>query len=237
MGVLVHAIVDAEGIGALADSDITDVAEQPTRWVPCGDLAALVSDVPDEDVLPSRANLVAHLRVLETAAQATTVLPMRFGVVVPDDETLTADYLVDRREQLARALVRLRHRRELRVHVRYVEDVVVRQVVEHDPTAARLRGASGMDAKMRLGERIAEGISRRRQQDAQPLLAELRPLADDVSVSDVADALDVLVASFLVPDDGLATFDRAVEELRERITPMMSVELVGPLPPFSFTEA
>lgn len=236
MGVLVHGVVEASAVGGVPDRDLEDAAAFPVRWVTAGGLAALVADVPGEEVLPSRSNLLGHLRVLETAAQATVVLPMRFGVVVPDDETLTAEYLVDRETQLLKGLQRLRDRVELRVKVRYVEDEVLREVLAQDPAALRLRGRTDVESKLRLGERIAAGIDRRRQHDAAAILNVLTPLADEVATSEVSAPMDVAAISFLASADGLEAFERAVERLRVRSAPVMTIELAGPLPPFSFTE-
>ncbi len=43
-----------------------------------GDLAAIVSDAP-EDLKPKRRDLLAHQNVLSEAGAAGSVLPMRFG--------------------------------------------------------------------------------------------------------------------------------------------------------------
>ena len=234
MGVLVHGVISADAV--IADRDLSDAAQRPIRCVTAGALGAVVSDVPGDHVPPARANLLAHLRVLEAAAERTTVLPMRFGVVVPDDATLTTTYLLDREEDLLRALDRLRDRVEMRVSDRYVEDQVIGLVLSDDRIAAGLRGRSDMESKIQLGERITEGIDHRRILDAEPLVEELRPLAGDISRGEPKDAMDVLVASFLVSNDAVGSFEQAVERLRVRIAPVMTIELSGPLPPFSFTE-
>ena len=62
----------------------------------CDDVAALVSDHEGHGrVRSSRANLSTHEQVVETARTAGlgTVLPMRFGVVMPDRDELLARIL------------------------------------------------------------------------------------------------------------------------------------------------
>lgn len=235
MGLLVHGIVDAEKVPALSEAAVGAAAGRPPRFVVSGDLAALVTDGPDGEVLPSRANLLVHTRVLEAVAEATTVLPMRFGVVVPDAAALERDYLVAGHDELRRSLDRLRGFVELRLRATYVEDEVVRVVLEGDRKAARLRGRPGMQAKVELGQRISAGIDARRERDAQAALDALAPHVADVAVTAVVGGLDVLVASFLVASDRHTAFDAAVDELAGRLAPVATVELVGPMPPFSFT--
>src|SRR6476469_10337265 len=48
------------------------------------DLAALVSEDVDAPVRTSRRNMLAHSGVLQAVVAQVDVLPMRFGVVVPD---------------------------------------------------------------------------------------------------------------------------------------------------------
>ncbi|MDP8969451.1 MAG: GvpL/GvpF family gas vesicle protein [Actinomycetota bacterium] len=235
MGVVVHGIVDADSVPALSEAALGVAAGRPVRCVVSEDLAGLVTDGPDSEVPPSRANLLAHTRLLEAVAEQTTVLPMRFGVVVHDDAALRRDYLAARQEELRRSLARLRGFVELRLRASYVEDEVVRVVLEGDRKAARLRGRPGMQAKVELGERISAGIDARRERDAQVALDALAPRAADVAVTPVVGGLDVLVASFLVASDRHAAFDTAVDELAGRLAPVATVELVGPMPPFSFT--
>ena len=58
--------------------------EAPVRLISHGELAAVVSDI-DADARVRRDDLLAHARVLETLAESSTVLPMRFGVIVETD--------------------------------------------------------------------------------------------------------------------------------------------------------
>src|SRR3954468_13338674 len=58
-----------------------------------GDLAALVSDVPPGPLSGTKDDVLAHSRVLEGVVGATTVLPMRFGVVLPGREAVVGGLL------------------------------------------------------------------------------------------------------------------------------------------------
>jgi hypothetical protein len=213
-----------------------DDGEPSFLTVAHGPLVGLVSSTPDEEALPTRANLLHHTRVLERAIEQTTVLPMRFGVVVPDTDTLVADFLAPEQERLLATLDRLAGHVELRLRGSYQEAHVIREVLDEDPRAARLRGRGGTDAKMELGERIVAGIDRRRDRDMATVAAKLRPHVAAASRSDVAQPLDAFSWSFLVPETGRDAFERAVDELGEELAPVVELELVGPVPPFSFAD-
>jgi hypothetical protein len=232
MPLLVHGVVDASALDASAgllpsDDDLEVVVH--------GTVAAAVRVTEDAEVLPSRANLLAHTKVLESLATETTVLPMRFGMVVADEQELVEGYLSPQQDALAAALDRLRGHVELRLRGRYDEEAVLREVVAADPGLARLRGRSGVEARMQLGERVVAGIEARRERDLDRLVDALGPHVAGLVAGSVAEPLDAFSLSLLVAEDGMDAFDRALDELGEAVAPVLSLELVGPAPPFSFT--
>jgi hypothetical protein len=208
----------------------------PFRSVTEGDLVALVSELEADEVLPTRANLLHHTRVLEHVGAETAVLPMRFGVVVPHLQALVDDFLTPERDRLVATLERLDGHVELRLRGRYREDEVIREVLEHDRRAAQLRGRRGTDARIELGERVVAGIEQRREQHLERVEEALRPHVAAMTNGAVADPLDTLNLSCLVPDTARADFEEAVDELGAALAPVVEFELVGPLPPFTFTD-
>ncbi|MFB7114843.1 GvpL/GvpF family gas vesicle protein, partial [Streptomyces sp. NPDC056291] len=71
-----------EGMGGVGDPP------REIRILKAGELAAVVSDAP-EGLRPKRRDLLAHQSVLSEAGAGGCVLPMRFGSVSPDDDTVT----------------------------------------------------------------------------------------------------------------------------------------------------
>jgi hypothetical protein len=232
MPLLVHGVLDADAFdapaGPLPSDDDLDVVVH-------GTVAAVVRATEDAEVLPSRANLLAHTKVLESLATETTVLPMRFGMVVADEQELVEGYLSPQQDALAAALDRLRGHVELRLRGRYDEDAVLREVVAADPGLARLRGRAGVEAKMQLGERVVAGIEARRERDLDRVGETLGPHVAGIVPGSVAEPLDAFSLSLLVAEDGMEAFDRALDDLGAAVAPALSLELVGPVPPFSFT--
>src|SRR5690349_8624706 len=75
-----------------------------TRLLRADGLAAVVGGVRRVPVRPSRRNLEAHTDVLAAAMDADTVLPMRFGVVLPRDGDVVDELLRGARDALGRLL-------------------------------------------------------------------------------------------------------------------------------------
>src|SRR5438045_1800217 len=70
---------------------------KPLRIVATEGLGALTSDAPDGELEAGREELLTHSRVLESALAHGTVLPMRFGVVMPNESAVREELLAAHR--------------------------------------------------------------------------------------------------------------------------------------------
>jgi len=234
---VVYGIVPAE---APSDGTPTGIGGAPVSRVVSGGLAALVSPVEGEDLRATRRDLLSHSAVLEHAVAAGPVLPLRFGIVLRDEEAVAEELLEARHDELAALLERFERLVELRVKAFYVEEAVLREIVRSDPAIARLneatRGipeASLHPHRIRLGEAVARALAVRRESDARAILASLRPLAEEVVVEE-SDASRAFTASFLVDRDHVGAFDLAMDELARAHEGLITFKYLGPLAPHSF---
>lgn len=81
---------------------------------------------------------------------------------------------------------------------------------------------------------IALAVEARRRRDAEQIMSLLAPLAEDYQLSEPRHERMALSASFLIPRDGIATFDAAVDDVGRRQQHRMRLRYTGPLPPHSF---
>jgi hypothetical protein len=217
------------------------VGDSPVQSIEHGSVAALVSEVPGDSVPPRARNLTAHTEVLRAAMDRATVLPMRFGVLMPDADTVRHDLLEVREPWLTGMLDALDGRVEMTVSAMYREDVLLREVVSQDRAIAALRervqsrpAAATHFERIRLGELVAGAVEAKRGADAATVLEALRPLADAYLPGEPLHERMVVNAAFLVRRDKLAEFDAAVERVSAERAERMHFKLTGPLPPFSF---
>ncbi|RFS83836.1 hypothetical protein D0T12_16575 [Actinomadura spongiicola] len=232
--------------GAALPADVAGLEDRPVRLVDGGGgCAAIVSDLPGNRPLGERADLVAHQRVLNALVEAgTVVLPFRFGSALTDTTAVEKELLADNTARFAEALDRLEGRVELRLKATYVQETVLREIMDAEPEIAelarRLREVPPdiADAvyydRVRLGELIAQAVTRRRETDGQVLLEAAAPAAEAVSPKPPVREEDVLDASFLVTADRRAEFERVVEELGRTHADRIRLRLIGPLPPYDF---
>lgn len=235
MALLVHGLLRAAEAPAVDTDGLTLAAEREIAVIVEGELAAAISETDSAEAVPSRANLMAHARVLEHLAEAATVAPMQFGVIVADHDHL-ASSVQEQHDRVLEVLERLDGHLEFRLRGRYEEDEVLREVVANDPRGVRLRGEGSFDARMELGERVVAGIEARREVDRAHVLERLTPHVADVVHTDVAEPLDAFSLSLLVATDHREIFDEHLDGLGAELAPRLGLELVGPVPPFSFAD-
>jgi hypothetical protein len=200
-------------------------------------VVALVSEV-DVEMLGAADDLLAHAAVLDGLAERTTVVPFAFGSFTDPEDDETAAALAAGYHRVA---PRLDGAVQLTVTARYVEDAVLAELVEEDPEIAALRrrtAGSGPDElrneKMRLGELVVQGLERKAEADARPILAALEGAAREVAVHERRSADDVIELAALVDRDGAAAFEDVAERLAEQRAGRIRIRLVGPQAPFDF---
>ncbi len=211
---------------------------RPVRIVRQGQLAALVSDAP-ENLRPKRRDLLAHQNVLRQAGEAGAVLPLRFGGVSPDDETLAA-VLAEREEHYVERLSALDGKVEYNVKATHDEEAVLHRALADDPALREMaeanRAAQGgsHEQKVQFGERIAAAVQAREVRDADLVRAALEAVCEEVSAGPQSVGW-LTNLSFLVTRDRSAGFVNAIDALRVD-QPHLVLTVTGPLPPYSFVE-
>ncbi|HCA84206.1 MAG TPA: gas vesicle protein [Streptomyces sp.] len=210
----------------------------PVRTLRAGGLAAVVSDSPGQ-LRAKRRDLLAHQHALAETGAAGGVLPLRFGSVSADDDTVRTA-LTEHEDHYRGQLERLDGRVEYNVKAAHREEDVLRLVVAGDPEiralteANRASGGGSYQDRLRLGELIANGVREREAYDASALEEALSPAAEGRCPGPESGGRLVNL-SFLVPRDASAAFVNAAEKFR-RACPHLDVQVNGPLPPYSFVQ-
>jgi gas vesicle protein GvpL/GvpF len=220
------------------------IDDAPLAVVPHGGVAALVSDVPGDFLEARREELLTHSRVLEEAMEGgAVVLPMRFGVVLPDEATVQERLLGPYAEELEAQLRAMEGKVEITIKGIYDEAAILREVLAEDREIAKLREAihgKPEDAtyyqRIELGELVAAALDEKRAAAAPQIVDRLAPLAVDVRVGEPVHERMAVNASFLVERDRLAGFDRAVDQIGAEQAGRIQLKYTGPLPPHSFVE-
>ncbi|NGN66107.1 GvpL/GvpF family gas vesicle protein [Streptomyces sp. A7024] len=238
MSTYVYGIVRAEQPELPKETDGIGDPPQPVRTLTEGELAAVVSDAPEE-LSPQRRDLLAHQHVLTLAAEHGTVLPLRFGSLSPDDDAVRG-VLAERTGHYLERLRELEGKIEYNVKAVHNEEAVLREVMDSDPElreftkAARESGGGTYEQRLKLGEMVAGAVRQREERDAPLVAEELAPAAAEASSGPAGQGW-LSNVSFLVDRDDADRFVAAVRRLGEE-HPQLEVQAYGPLPPYSFVE-
>jgi hypothetical protein len=238
----VYGIVDAAGVVLPAATGVGDPPGS-LHVVADGPVAAVVSPLPGGAAPGRREDLDAHQRVLSEVVSATTVVPMRFGVVMDDESTVREQLLRRHAPALEKLLDDVRDRVQMSLKAFYAEEVLLREVVAAHPDIAR-RAAEIRDRpeaetrgiKLALGERIADAVGARRDADQQRLVERIAAVVDDVRVEPPANERVALNVQALVRKDRREPLDALVRELVEQEQDRLAFRYVGPLAPYSFAD-
>lgn len=220
--------------GSPVPDDGTEPPAEGLRLVESDGLAALVGAAPERP-LGLAADLLAHDRVLgDVVAAGTPVLPMRFGAVLADDDSIVRDLLQPDRDRFTEELRRIDGHVEYVLSASYEREQVLREIVESNPTIAALRNANGgFEQQVRLGELVVGALSRLREVDADALVSEIAAVVDR-RVQEVREPEEVARVAFLVADRERTSFERKVEKAARLRAGRIRLRLVGPTPAYDF---
>ncbi|MFF5724975.1 GvpL/GvpF family gas vesicle protein [[Kitasatospora] papulosa] len=235
-GVYVYAIIPA---GEALPAGVVGVGSPAAalRLVDEGRVTAVVSAAPPQ-LRARRRDLMAHQEVLQRLTDMCPVLPMRFGVVAPDDESVRAQLAGSQAQHLA-TLSHLRGGVEFNLKALPAQDALA-AVVAEEKNVRRLREAvrrrPGYEANVRLGEAVSTALSRRAAEAGRRILHELTPMARETTPGPEVHGC-VLNVSFLVDRSRGDSFRTTVRRFADRHRDHVELRVAGPLPCYSFVSS
>ncbi|MCX4578482.1 GvpL/GvpF family gas vesicle protein [Streptomyces sp. NBC_01571] len=235
-GVYVYAIIRA-GNPLPTDTNGVGSPAAPLRTVRQGRVAAVVSEAPP-NLRARRRDLLAHQELLLRLSDQGPVLPMRFGMVAPDEELVRGQLAAREAEHLA-VLELLDDGVEVNVKAFPAQNALGSLVAE-DKHVRRLRDEArrrpGYEANVRLGEAVATALDSRAAEAGRRVLRELTPRARAVATGPEVQGC-VLNVSFLVDRADSDGFLDAAEKFAEAHRDRVELRMAGPLPCYSFVSA
>jgi hypothetical protein len=212
---------------------VRGIEDGPVQVLGEGDLRVVVTPVSEDvhhlaeaDPHDALATVQRHDEVLVELVRDRSVMPVRFGTVLPDDEAL-ADVLADPDGRLRAALA----------HVADAQEWVVSVTVpdEEVEDAEGTEGLSPGHAFFARRRQSAEARTRARTDAvtaARELDEQLQALARDMRPLDLPDAETIARGAYLVPRGSRDPFLARLSAFTAA-----EAELQGPLPPYRFASA
>lgn len=227
------------------DPEATGVGEPPTPigLLTHGGIAALVGEISPGVRLGTPQDFAAHARILDEAAAEVPVLPLRFGAVMTDRDAVIEEFLAPYEQQFSETLRSLEGRRQLVVKGRYVEQALLREILDEMPKARQLQQrianadeAASREERIALGELIGKSVEARRAADTRHLAGRLGEAGIEFKFREPTHEFDAVHLACLV--------ERADEErLREECTRFardqegrIELRLLGPMAAYDFVD-
>ena len=130
---------------------------------------------------------------------------------------------------------------ELGLKAFWYEEAIFREVVEENAAIRSLRdGLAGRSSeetyydRIRLGEMVEAAMGRKREEDAEKILARLRPLVLKTRTNKTITDRMILNAAFLLDQDREVDFDQGVQQLDAEMGHRLMLKYVGPVPAYNF---
>lgn len=240
VGVYVYGIVPGD---VEVSEDASGVGAEPgeVEIVRHGEIAALTSEVPLDRPIGTPDDLFRHQSLLDATAAEVPVLPLRFGAVLTSAEAVVDELLAPHGDEFLAGLKELEGRAQYVVKARYVEQAVLREVLEENPEAERLREEtrdmseeSARDGRIRLGELVGNAIAAKREADTRAVLEVIAPVSLMYTVREPSHELDAVHLALLVERDRAADLEHVVGELADRWAGRGELRLLGPMAAYDF---
>ena len=207
------------------------------------DIGAVISHSPIIKYPITRANTMAHQKVMEEIMKYYPMLPVRFGTVGEGIELIKQKVLKARYNELKDLLRYVEDKVELGLKALWANlETVFREIVEENRDIRLLKERLMTKAvrsereRVRLGEMAKKALGTKRVQEEEAILKTFKGLWVEHKTNNVFGDQMVTNSAFLVPKDREKAFDEAVDKLTATYDGRMKLKYVGPIPPCNFVE-
>jgi len=214
--------------------------------LPYQNLAAIVSRSPIIEYPVTRANTIAHIKVLEKVMEEYSILPIRFCTIANSEDDIIEKALKAHYEEFVTLLSTIEGKIELGVRVRWTDiNTIFAEVVAENQDIQKMRERLLSEEseerkyayKIQIGQRVKEALDEKKQSEADDLLSALLELSLHHKENPISGDAEIVNAAFLVSKEKEKEFDRKIQELGQQYGGRKRIKYVGPVAPYNFVEA
>jgi hypothetical protein len=237
-GCYLYAVVRAS---TRLPADLRGLDDATVELLPHDDIAAAVTPMALDRPPGRRAELLAHAAVVDRLAEGGPVVPVQFGSVLADRDSVLGEVLRPRHTEFVEMLDRFTGHVQFNLRASYVEEEILAEVVRDRRDIAELRKRTRDLARgsphpdlVRLGELVADAMEKKRAVDADRVLAVVQPRVVDTTRHTGSGVDDLLDAALLVPGDQVAGLEEDLESFAAEVHKRIRLRLAGPTAPYDF---
>jgi hypothetical protein len=239
-GRYLYAVVNAAQAG-LCDG-LVGVGEGRVYAISEGQVAAVVSDVPNKRIRPERRNLAAHQAVIKGLMDEVTPLPASFGHIAEGPEAIRG-ILHQNQDVFTEQLRRVEGKVEMGIKViwdvpnifEYFMHINNRLRALRDRLFRGGREPSQPD-KIELGRAFDRALNEERARHTATVTDALGPLCAEIKANEPHEEREVMNLACLIRRDAQAGFEASVFEAARLFDNSYSFDYSGPWPPYNFVD-
>lgn len=223
------------------DLEIQGLDKKKVEFANFDNFVVLYSEAQKKRYLASRKNLLGHEKVLEEAMSAgyCNLLPLQFGLVVPQIEKVYEQLIVPYREELTGILGRLAGNREVGIKIIWDSKAEIQKILAEDLELKALRDSFlgqnlNIEQTIQIGVAIEKRLEKRKENIIQVFKQGLNDLAVEVVENDPQTQEMIYNAAYLIPWDAESQFSQKVEELDRQFEGSLRIRYNSFTAPFNF---
>jgi hypothetical protein len=216
--------------------------EASLSLLPLGKLAAIVSPIHESEIMAARRHMMLHTKVVEAAMAQATILPMRFGIIVDDIDSILRSVMPKEADLLA-MLDSLDDRIEAGIRASWNEAILYKEIVAARPDIARSAEAlakvnptAAYYDRIELGREVDSAMAVKRFEERKALVARLMPFVMKRVDLPEGDDMNVMNVAFLVDRAREADLIAAVEAIDREENDRLKLKVVTPAPVYNFVK-
>lgn len=207
------------------------------------DIGAVISESPIVKYSVSRANTMAHQKVMEEVMRHYPILPVRFGTIGEEVELIKERVLKARYDEFKDLLGYVEDKIELGLKALWTDkEAVFQGIVEQNKDIRVLRdrlksrGGGVQQDQVRLGEMVKKALDAKKVSEEKRILDCLKGRWVEHRANNVMGDQMITNSSFLINKALERAFDEVVEKLSAIHDGRIKFKYVGPVPPCNFVE-
>lgn len=207
-----------------------------------GQIAAVVSDLPNERLRPERRRLAAHHEVLKRLMETETVLPMAFGLVADGPEAIRR-ILAKNREAFLEQLDRFLGKVEMGLRVNWDVPNIFEYFVNTHADLRQLRDRifragrdPTQDEKIELGRTFDQALMDDRASHAEKVMGVLHQHCFEIKENKPRNEREVMNLACLIGRGKQQDFEHGVFAAAKFFDHHFAFDFNGPWPPHNFVD-
>jgi len=243
IGQYIYAIVAADEERNFGTMGISGRSEE-VFMVCYKDIGAVISPSPIVKYPVTRANTMAHQKVMEEAMKYYAMLPVRFGTIGEGDDLIREKVLKARYGEFKDLLGYMKDKIELGLKALWTDmQAVYREIVDENGDVRLFKQRLMIkkiglqrDQQIQLGEMVKKALDTKRMREEKAILNLFKEFWVERKINNTFGDQMVTNSAFLVQKDREKEFDDKVGELLRHYDGRMKLKYVGPIPPCNFVE-